>query len=157
MQTMLEYGLVGLLLLATVGRWMGPKVFTMLSKHKLTYPSSDDYHVVELRKDKGNPFWFRIFLERRILKAGVSRIELSKRATYILVLIKPNGEYEHTLMVKGCRQPIPRGRDAWRPHLEGMGFPAKGYPERNELDALYTHQPRIRNQRRRRSSHPPVP
>jgi len=153
MQTIVEYGLVGLLLLVTVGRWLGPRVFAKMSKHKLTYPSSDNYHVVELHKDKGAPFWFRIFLERKILKAGVSRIELSKRKTYVLVLIKPSGNYEYILMEKGCRQPIPRGHDAWRSHLTAMGYPEKGYPTEREMDALYTHQPRIRSQRRR-AAHP---
>lgn len=149
MVSILEYALIGLVLLVTVGRWLGPRVFVKLSKHKLTYPTSDNYHVVELHKDKGNLFWFRIFLERKVLKAGVSRVELSKRKTYILVLIKPNGEYEYTLMRKGDRQPIPRGKDAWRSHLEALGYPTKGYPERNELDALYQHQPRLRASRRR--------
>jgi hypothetical protein len=151
--TIFEYGLVGLLLLATFGRWLGPKVFARFSKRKIPYPSNESYHVAELHKERGeHSFWFRIFPDREVLKAGVSRISLSKRAIYVLVLIKVDGTYEYTLMQKQNIIQIPHD---WRELLSGFGYPEKGFPQHREMDSLYTYQVQRRNQgRRNRPGHP---
>lgn len=127
------------------------KVVGKITKYTLDYPSSDSYHVVELHSDRGNSFWFRKFLEQQVVKPGVNRISLSKRHKYVLVLIKSNGQYEHTLLINGCGQQVP---DDWRQHLQSFGYPTKGYPTRKELDGLYSYQVRRRNATRRRSGHP---
>jgi len=144
--SMLEYILIGLLgiILAYL---FGPELIGRPSMKVLEYPSNESYYVVELHESKTNPFWFRIFLEQKIKKAGVASIKLSKKRTYILILVKVNGTYEYTLLTNNGNSEIPKD---WRAYLTAFGYPAKGFPEMQELDSIYNHQPRKRQQSQRR-------
>jgi len=150
--TELEILLLGLLL-AVVGRFIGPKVYSRFGKYTEEYPPAENYHVVELNEGKSNTFWFRIFPERKVAKNGTSKLDLSKRKKYVLVCINPDGTYEYSILIKGNKQPIPVD---WKLHMDSMGFPSKGFPLKHEMDTLYTYQPtrRQRNRPPRRQGYP---
>jgi hypothetical protein len=152
--TALELFLMGLLL-AVVGWFIGPKIFAKFGKYHKVYPPAENYHVVELNEDKRNTFWFRVFPERKVQRNGTSKISLSSRKKYILVCILPNGNYEYTTLLKGDEQPIPHD---WKLHLDSQGLPSKGFPQKGEMDALYTYQSSRRQQTRpRRRGYPTSP
>lgn len=149
--SILEYGLAGALVIVILVLVL-PKIRNVTSDVKLDCRSDEHHHVVELHQEQGNAFWFKAIVTREIPKVGIERISISKRKTYVVVLVKSNGTYESNLYVKGCAMPIP---DVWREFITGFGYPVDGYPSRGELDRLYSYQVRRRanNARARRQQY----